>query len=134
MYWKSLTQSWDNDDRSSICNKTLHVVLISNPAWSRSSPGVLLNYNWRYLFKHLWSYSNNIIVFLFHLFLLAGGKLPYNTAVVSAMHWHESAMDWHVLPIPIPPPHPIPLGLPSAPALSTCLVHPTCTGDLFHTW
>ena len=29
------------------------------------------------------------------------------------------------------PPHPIPLGHPSAPALSTCLMHPTCTGDLF---
>ena len=32
------------------------------------------------------------------------------------------------------PPHPIPLGLPSAPALSTLLMHPTWTGDLFHTW
>ena len=30
------------------------------------------------------------------------------------------------------PPHPIPLGLPSAPALSTCLMHPTWAGDLFH--
>ena len=28
------------------------------------------------------------------------------------------------------PPHPIPLGLPSAPALSTCLMHPTWAGDL----
>ena len=28
-------------------------------------------------------------------------------------------------------PHPVPLGLPSAPALSTCLMHPTWTGDLF---
>ena len=32
------------------------------------------------------------------------------------------------------PPHPIPLGHPSAPAPSTCLMHPTWTGDLFHTW
>ena len=32
------------------------------------------------------------------------------------------------------PPHPIPLGHPSAPALSTCLMHPTWTGDLFHIW
>ena len=32
------------------------------------------------------------------------------------------------------PPHPIPLGLPSAPAPSTCLMHPAWTGDLFHTW
>ena len=26
------------------------------------------------------------------------------------------------------PPHPVPLGLPSAPGLSTCLMHPTWTG------
>ena len=32
------------------------------------------------------------------------------------------------------PPHPIPLGLPSAPAPSTCLMHPTWTDNLFHTW
>ena len=42
------------------------------------------------------------------------------------------------VPHPEPPshfsPHPIPLGLPSAPALSTCLMHPTWTGDLFHNW
>ena len=30
------------------------------------------------------------------------------------------------------PPHPIPLGLPSAPALSTCLMHQNWTGDLIH--
>ena len=28
------------------------------------------------------------------------------------------------------PPHPLPLGLPSAPAQSTCLIHPTWAGDL----
>ena len=32
------------------------------------------------------------------------------------------------------PSHPIPLGHPSAPALSTCLMHPIWAGDLFHTW
>ena len=32
------------------------------------------------------------------------------------------------------PPHPIPLGLPSTPALSTCLMHPTWAADLFHPW
>ena len=30
------------------------------------------------------------------------------------------------------PPHPIPPGLPSAPGPSTCLMHPTWAGDLFH--
>ena len=32
------------------------------------------------------------------------------------------------------PPHPIPLGLPSAPALSTGLMHPAWAVDLFHLW
>ena len=57
--------------------------------------------------------------------------------VVFVIHWHESAMDIHVFPIPIPPPphlplHPIPLGLPSAPGPSTCLMHPTWAGGPFH--
>ena len=37
------------------------------------------------------------------------------------IHWHESAMDLHVFPIPIPPSHlllyPVPLSLPSAPTI-----------------
>ena len=32
------------------------------------------------------------------------------------------------------PPHPIPPGHPSAPTPSTCLMHPTWTGDLFRNW
>ena len=40
------------------------------------------------------------------------------------------------IPHPNPPSHlplhPIPLGLPSALGLSTCLMHPTWAGDLFH--
>ena len=42
------------------------------------------------------------------------------------------------VPHPDPPSHlplhPIPLGLPSAPGLSTWLMHPTRAGDLFHPW
>ena len=34
-------------------------------------------------------------------------------------------------PSPLPL-HPLPLGLPSAPGPSTCLMHPTWAGDLFH--
>ena len=40
------------------------------------------------------------------------------------------------VPYPDPPSHlplhPLPLGLPSAPGPSTCLMHPTWAGDLFH--
>ena len=42
--------------------------------------------------------------FFFHLFLLVGGWLLYNIVVHFVIHWHESAMDLHVSPVPIPPP------------------------------
>ena len=62
-----------------------------------------------------------LLLLFFHLFLLVGGELLYNIVVVFAIHWHESAMDLHVFPIPIPhldppshlPLHSIPLCLPS---------------------
>ena len=42
------------------------------------------------------------------------------------------------VPHPDPPSHlpllPLPPGLPSAPGLSACLMHPTWAGDLFHPW
>ena len=38
----------------------------------------------------------------------------------------------HLGPLSHLPLYPIPLGLPSAPGLSTCLMHPTWAGDLFH--
>ena len=91
---------------------------------------------------HILTIANNVTmnigihVFFFHLFLLVGGYLLYSIVVGFAIHWHESAMDLHVIPHPDPPSHlalhPIPLGLPSAPGLGTCLMHPTWAGDLFY--
>ena len=55
--------------------------------------------------------------------------------------WRIDSLVWisqgfTCIPHPNPPSHlplhPIPLGLPSAPGLSTCLMHPACAGDLFH--
>ena len=45
-----------------------------------------------------------IFFFFFHLFLLVGGWLLYSIVVVFVIHWHESAMDLYVFPIPFPPP------------------------------
>ena len=50
-----------------------------------------------------------IYLFIFHLFLLVGGELLYNIIVVFGIHWHESATDLHVFPIPIPPPASLPI-------------------------
>ena len=42
-------------------------------------------------------------VFLFFNFFFSW-RLIYNIVVVFAIHWHESAMDLYVFPIPVPPP------------------------------
>ena len=70
------------------------------------------------IWNHPWFFSFSLIPhlvlhsilldILHHLFLLfifiVGGYLLNNIVVGFAIHWHESAMDLHVFPIPIPPP------------------------------
>ena len=62
--------------------------------------------------------------------------LQYCSGFCHTLTWisHASPCVPHPEPLLHPPPHPIPLGLPSAPALSTCLMHPTWAGDLFRPW
>ena len=60
--------------------------------------------------------------------------LQYCSGFCHTLTWISHGFTF--VPHPDPPcrlPHyPICLGLPSAPALSTCLMHPTWAGDLFH--
>ena len=60
----------------------------------------------RTLRKSWMSSFSFLFIFLLFLiyFLLVRGYLLYNIVVVFVIHWHESAMDLHVFPIPIPPP------------------------------
>ena len=60
--------------------------------------------------------------------------LQYCTGFCHTLTWINHG--YTCIPLPNPPSHlplyPIPLGLPSAPGPSTCLMHPTWAGDLFH--
>ena len=60
--------------------------------------------------------------------------LQYCTGFCHTLTWisHGFTCVPHPNPPSHLPPHPIPLGLPSAPALRTCLMHPTWADDLFH--
>ena len=44
------------------------------------------------------------VFFFFFPFISISWRLIYNIVVGFFIHWHESAMDLHVFPIPIPPP------------------------------
>ena len=76
-------------------------------------------------------------LFFFFLFIFISWRLitlQYRSGSCHTLTWISHGFT--CIPHPDPPSHlplyPIPLGLPSAPGLSTCLVHPTWAGDLFH--
>ena len=74
--------------------------------------------------------------FLFFLILISWRliTLQYCSGFCHTLTW--ISLGYTCVPHPDPPSHlplhPIPLGLPSAPGPSTCLMHPTWAGDLFH--
>ena len=79
-------------------------VWMTNKAKSpRSSQNLFILFLFIYFFLRVFIYLL-IYLFIFHLFLLAGGQSLHSIAVGFVIHWHESAMELHVFPIPIPPP------------------------------
>ena len=89
---------------------------------------------------HDWSDSAaaTTFFFLFFLiyFLISWGliTLQYCSGFCHTLTWISPG--YTCIPHPDPPSylplHPILMGLPSAPGLSTCLIHATWAGDLFH--
>ena len=81
----------------------------------------------------------SIYLFIYFPFIFISWRLitlQYCSGFCHTLTWisHGFTCVPHPHPPSRLPPHPIPLGLPSAPALSTCLMHPTWAGDLFHPW
>ena len=67
-------------------------------------------------------YNQNIFTYFLFIFLI-GSQLFYNSVVVFAMRWHESAMVVHVFPVlnALPPPSP---SHPSGSSQCTSPEHP----------
>ena len=89
-----------------------------------------------YLFRNLNGPVKHNHYFLFFPFIFISWRLitlQYCSGFCHTLTWISHGFT--CVPHPDPPSHlplhPIPLGLPSAPALSTCLMHPTWAGDLF---
>ena len=105
-----------------------------------------INNAWKYLIFHILINStcyllffNFFIIFYFFPFIFISWRLitlQYCNGFCHTLTWISHGFT--CIPHPDPPSHlplhPIPLGPPGAPALSTCLVHTTRAGDLFHPW
>ena len=84
------------------------------------------------------SYQGSPIFFFFFLFMYFYQlEANYFTTLQWVLSYIDMNQPWIYMyspsQSPLPPPSPpIPLGLPSAPGPSTCLMHPTWAGDLFH--
>ena len=84
-----------------------------------------------FLFFLFFYVTSMLFIFLISWRLIT---LQYCSGFCHTLTW--ISLGYTCIPHPDPtshlPLHPIPLGLPSAPGLSTCLMHPNWAGDLFH--
>ena len=93
--------------------------------------GDTVSSNSKYSKHHLFSINNSRIcqAGLFFFFFICSG-------FCHTLKWNSHGFT--CVPHPDPPSHlplhPLPLGLPSAPGLSACLMHPIWAGDLFRSF
>ena len=115
-----------------LCMHLLHKV-------PSTSECLILGESFYFLFLFFYVYEYFFILFIYFSFIFISWRLitlQYCSGFCHTLTWisHGFTCVPHPDPSSHLPLHPIPLGLPSAPALSTCLMHPTWAGDLFHPW
>ena len=116
-----------------VLEQLIHYVtleLIKNSAFLTSLPEID---------SGVWGWICIFIYYFFFPFIFISWRLitlQYCSGFCHTLTWISHGFT--CVPHPDPPSHfplhPLPLGLPSAPGLSTCLMHPTWAGDLFHPW
>ena len=83
-----------------------------------------------YIYTYIHIYVYNLFIFFYWRVI----TLQYCSGFCHTLKWISHGFT--CVPHPDPPSHLplhlIPLGVPSAPGPSTCLMHPTWAGDLFH--
>ena len=86
--------------------------------------------------ENRWKKGKALLLFFFSFTFISWRliTLQYCSGFCHTLTWISHGFT--CIPHPYPPSHlplhPIPLDLPSAPGPSTCLMHPTWAGDLFH--
>ena len=118
------------------CEQVSNAVEAGSQFWEVTDPYIYQHaghwFHWHELFFCL--FLPLIIFFSFIFISWRLITLQYCSGFCHTLTWISHGFT--CIPHPDPPSHlslhPIPLGLPSAPAPSTCLMHPTWAGDLFH--
>ena len=111
------------------------------PNWAQhSSTGGLNNWNWLFHSSRVWKSKitmlRGFIYFFFDFFFFSWRLFTLQYCSGSCHTLTRISHGFTCIPHPNPPSHfplhSFPLGFPSAPGPSTCLMHPTWAGDLFH--